>query len=230
MKTKLLIAVATMALIASAPGAQAAVQFIYSYQGSPVLVAAPGGVWGSELVWTPFGSTSFYASHGDLSLSSGYAAFSGYRFEEAVSPPPPPLDPAFAYWWGVISTSSTISVSHQTFDPSIPATVGASFTLTTPGGFPEVIEIDAYAVYYTVFYNWDGPGTPVIPIYDVEFIPSVAFIQFDQLTISNVPEPSSWLLMLTGFAGLGCYARRRQHRTAVARVAPRSRSQPGPLA
>jgi len=41
----------------------------------------------------------------------------------------------------------------------------------------------------------------------------------DKTRISTVPEPSTWAMMILGFAGVGFMAYRRRHQTATLRVA-----------
>ena len=52
-----------------------------------------------------------------------------------------------------------------------------------------------------------------LPIPTVEH--AFAYLQPETLTISAVPEPASWALMLAGFGGIGVMMRRARRKDAV---------------
>jgi hypothetical protein len=54
------------------------------------------------------------------------------------------------------------------------------------------------------------PGSPTATISDATFIGTVTYIYTPAATSPAIPEPSTWAMVLLGFAGLGCAAVRRK--------------------
>jgi hypothetical protein len=81
-------------------------------------------------------------------------------------------------------------------------------TITVPsGGFSGWIDVTmdftATAVDETLSFLPGGSGNP-------------PFVLLDSVSLTAVPEPSTWAMMLLGFGGLGVVARLRRRRAAAA--------------
>ena len=110
---------------------------------------------------------------------------------------------------------------------SIPAVVGGSPSTLLYIPFYKVTGAGDYNIQYGIgsdTFLYEGPqmytGTEEHPM----FSPSGPFMMYnvlvvggvDHLTISEVPEPSTWAVMALGFAGLGFARYRTSRRTASA--------------
>lgn len=74
---------------------------------------------------------------------------------------------------------------------------------------------------------WSGDGTSWTQVSDggsyyavstgnVSFAEPILFFEGDPVNTGGVPEPSTWAMMLVGFAGLGLAIRRRAHSSSLA--------------
>ena len=208
MKAKILSLAAALALFSGAPPANAYLQFVYSEDGATVLTVKPWTAFGPMSVYLPYpGSTNIYATQTTLTVSSGFAGFSGAASSQFnFNPPPVPGTQAY------LSFYSEIQISDQIFDPAIPGTITTPFMITSPADFTDPIEINSYWFAETIFFDSYGG-----PTYDEIYGGDQYFIQADKLTISNVPEPSTWTLVLLGFAGLSFAGYRRASGQALVR-------------
>jgi hypothetical protein len=201
MKAKTLSIVAALALLGGAAPANAYLQFVYSENGVTVLTVTPWTAFGSASVYFPYpGYTNIYADHVTLTISSGLAGFvDAYQANYTLSPPPPvPFTQAFIY------ITDDINIFDQISDPSIPATITTPFVINSPSDFMYPIEVDSS--WWGPIVWFDGNGEPT---YDKISSAGAYYIQADELTISNVPEPSTWAMLALGFADLGYAGHRR---------------------
>jgi hypothetical protein len=93
-----------------------------------------------------------------------------------------------AYSNSAASSHATVSAS----DTSIPPSIAATFTLNA------------------------GPDTTGYMNYIDTNLGTDIEANFVSLTVSAVPEPSTWAMMILGFAGIGLMTYRRQNRVPVA--------------
>jgi hypothetical protein len=124
-------------------------------------------------------------------------------------------------------TQANISSISWTLDPStlavtaldllaLQGTPGCSFGQNCSEGTVTVSPTTAQQTFITcsVFEGGESCGREIFPIENIAFVASSA----------PVPEPSTWAMMLAGFAGLGWLAHTRGRKTSPAWDATRGRS------
>jgi hypothetical protein len=90
-----------------------------------------------------------------------------------------------------------------------------SITLTDAAG-TTTIDAAHFAALLPATGDQGPGGSQYVNIFDTNVITGITFsstqkaFEFDNLTLSAVPEPSTWAMMLLGFAGLGFMAYRRK--------------------
>jgi hypothetical protein len=123
-------------------------------------------------------------------------------------------------WWGVLKgqdgelftgddTFITSGVNTQLVDGLVGRGSGNSFAAYCPGCTPAQMQaaIDAVAAY-------PGSGFSFTGVYALG-----AFNGEGTFNISAVPEPSTWAMMILGFAGIGFLAHRRARKVKLASAA-----------
>ena len=104
---------------------------------------------------------------------------------------------------------------------------GADFTgFVGPATFNPAISYVADAFEFDLFTDANDPLT--YPDLHVGLLPGVSGWYGGNIVLAGEPEPSTWALMLTGFAGLA-FAARRARKSAAAAMASRLRSALSPL-
>ena len=122
-------------------------------------------------------------------VSTPNAAYNGFYNQASFTAISGTFDFISGYFTGALG-SDNVTVSDNLGDTSTFAVVSTGPTL--------------------VNFDWTGVTTIYIKGLSEEAV-------FDDLSVSSVPEPSTWAMMLIGFAGLGYagYRRAKKARTAV---------------
>jgi hypothetical protein len=124
--------------------------------------------------------------------------------------------------WGITSTANSFPITG-----TAAVTIGASdgtvgpYTINSDSFLTGDVTLAA-GTYYLVLQNAIGATVA----WDVSSGPSTAFDKLDHITIPSetfqitgisaaVPEPSTWAMMLLGFAGVGFMAYRRKTKPAL---------------
>jgi hypothetical protein len=128
----------------------------------------------------------------------------------------PPADPAIGY--DILSITGTItglhSVSIDVLGPSVPGFFDNILYFPSNGGSGY---FDPFGIFFTdksgVFYNIFDAGAGDTLLFGTVDDGAQTFNLVSE-NISPVPEPSTWAMLLIGFAGLGVLAHRHKRRAA----------------
>ncbi len=175
-----------------------------SLTGTAVRVSINVPGWGTASVLAPSASRVAFNDGSSSYQTDSASLFDYVSFGEC------PGGSAFTCMY-VTYLGAEASVSTPT--GSLPGNVTTSFTyLTAPGDTTSML-IDLAEQYYA-----PGPpgGEPYEGPFDIALFYGSGSIT--SLSVSFVPEPSTWIMMLLGFAGLG-YAGHRRARAGHATVA-----------
>jgi hypothetical protein len=159
--------------------------------GSGPLVANTGSVFYTSsttpgVAAAPFGDTTGYASIGSTALpqSATLSLGAGVNY--------------LGFYWGSVDSFNTL----QLFDgTALVATYTGSDILNPANGFQGSTG--------SAFVNFSTNGTDKIT--SAVFTSTQAAFEIDSITTA-VPEPSTWALLMIGFAGLGFLGYRRSNR------------------
>jgi len=105
---------------------------------------------------------------------------------------------------GTYQINAVYKSSNPDFNPYEPGGNAATITFNSFGGKLSFNQ-------YSDFYNLNGNGS----LATTQDIPSPNGYGAGTLTVSAVPEPSTWAMMLLGFIGLGFMAYRRKASSAL---------------
>jgi len=108
----------------------------------------------------------------------------------------------------ICSTGLSVQASVSSNLPSLPATFATPFTYTTTPADTTSVQLDYYDSYYVY-----TPGEVAGPFYNAL---GFGYGDISSLTVSvNIPEASTWAMMLLGFAGLGFAGYRRANASRI---------------
>ena len=163
------------------------------YTGGAVCDTSPSGVSAQ-----PFGSTGKYATSGP---TDGIGTLSLRSFGD--------ID-LISFIWGSIDTYNTLEILDAA------GTVFASFTGTSVIAMADGDQTDP-ATNRLVKLTFTGTDRGRVDA--LRFQSTQNAFEFDKVSVAAVPEPTTWMLMLIGMAGIGFSMRRKEKQTLRVRYA-----------